>query len=71
MATGRVVKLVRKRGFGFIREEGLQQDLFFHRPALKGANFSALPNLSIGMRHLTGEITEPPPLSQPQPAAAG
>jgi CspA family cold shock protein len=37
MATGQIKKLVRDRGFGFIRPEGSQEDIFFHSSATMGA----------------------------------
>jgi CspA family cold shock protein len=41
MAAGTVKKLVRERGFGFIRaSDGVE--LFFHRSALLGEGFDAL-----------------------------
>jgi CspA family cold shock protein len=41
MATGTVKKLVRERGFGFIkRQDGVE--LFFHKSAFQGAGFDTL-----------------------------
>jgi CspA family cold shock protein len=37
MATGQIKKLVRDRGFGFIRPEGGTEDIFFHSSATMGA----------------------------------
>ncbi|MEX2246588.1 MAG: cold shock domain-containing protein [Dehalococcoidia bacterium] len=42
MATGKIVRLDRGRGFGFITPEGSSQDLFFHRTALQGLEFDSL-----------------------------
>jgi len=39
--TGQIVRLVRERGFGFIRSEN-GQDVFFHRTELQEASFDAL-----------------------------
>ncbi len=39
--TGKIVRLVRERGFGFIRSEN-GQDVFFHRTELQEASFDAL-----------------------------
>ncbi len=38
---GTIVRLVRDRGFGFIRAEN-GQDTFFHRSALEGGDFDSL-----------------------------
>ncbi len=38
---GQIVRLVRDRGFGFIRAED-GQDVFFHRSELQDASFDAL-----------------------------
>jgi len=38
---GKIRKLVRERGFGFIAAED-SKDVFFHRSALDGENFDAL-----------------------------
>ncbi len=40
MAEGRIKKLVRDRGFGFIESD--RGELFFHRSALEGASFEDL-----------------------------
>ncbi len=42
MARGTIKRLVRDRGFGFIRGEGMTEDLFFHRSAVKDINFEDL-----------------------------
>ncbi len=39
--TGQIVRLVRDRGFGFIRAQD-GQDVFFHRTELQEASFDAL-----------------------------
>ncbi len=41
MASGTIKKLVKDRGFGFIRAED-GKELFFHRSALRGAEFESL-----------------------------
>lgn len=41
MANGTIKRLVRDRGFGFIRDEG-GQELFFHRSGVKDGNFEML-----------------------------
>jgi cold shock protein len=38
---GQIVRLIRDRGFGFIRSED-GQDVFFHRSELQDANFDSL-----------------------------
>jgi CspA family cold shock protein len=38
---GQVKKLIRERGFGFIRAED-GKEVFFHRSALEGADFDAM-----------------------------
>ena len=42
MATGQIKRLVRDRGFGFIRPEGASEDIFFHTSAVQGAMFDDL-----------------------------
>ncbi|MBI4321755.1 MAG: cold shock domain-containing protein [Chloroflexi bacterium] len=39
---GTIKRLIRERGFGFIRPEGKISDLFFHRTSLQEANFDSL-----------------------------
>lgn len=41
MASGTIKRLVRDRGFGFIRDDG-GQEWFFHRTAVKAASFDEL-----------------------------
>ena len=41
MPTGTIKKLVKDRGFGFIRAED-GRELFFHRSALRGVEFESL-----------------------------
>ena len=41
MASGTIKRLVRDRGFGFIRDEG-GQEWFFHRSSVRGAVFELL-----------------------------
>ncbi len=36
MANGTIVRVVRDKGFGFIREEG-GRELFFHRSSVQGS----------------------------------
>ncbi len=42
MTTGKIARLVRDRGFGFIRPEGASQDIFFHSSAVGSATFDTL-----------------------------
>jgi CspA family cold shock protein len=42
VATGQIKRLVRDRGFGFIRPEGASEDIFFHSSAIQGAMFDSL-----------------------------
>ena len=42
MATGQIKRLVRDRGFGFIRPEGASEDIFFHSSAVSGVLFDQL-----------------------------
>ncbi|MHB1415305.1 MAG: cold-shock protein [Chloroflexota bacterium] len=41
MATGTIKKLVRDRGFGFIRDEG-GEEYFFHRTAVEADRYDDL-----------------------------
>jgi CspA family cold shock protein len=36
MATGQIKRLVKDRGFGFIRPDGESEDIFFHISAAEG-----------------------------------
>ncbi len=42
MAAGKIKRLVRDRGFGFIRPEGASEDIFFHSSSIQGALFDDL-----------------------------
>ena len=42
MATGQIKRLVRDRGFGFIRPEGAAEDIFFHSSAMEAGIFDQL-----------------------------
>jgi CspA family cold shock protein len=42
MATGTIARLERGRGFGFIKPQTGDQDLFFHTSALQGLVFDDL-----------------------------
>ncbi len=41
MATGSIVRIVRDRGFGFIRTDD-GQEIFFHATSVPAGNFDAL-----------------------------
>lgn len=42
MSTGQIKRLVRDRGFGFIRPEGASEDIFFHTSAVQSGVFDDL-----------------------------
>ncbi|HZP57798.1 MAG TPA: cold shock domain-containing protein [Dehalococcoidia bacterium] len=43
MATsGQIKRLVRDRGFGFIRPDGASEDIFFHSTSVEGHMFDSL-----------------------------
>lgn len=42
MAIGQIKRLVRDRGFGFIRPEGATEDIFFHSSSLQSGVFDQL-----------------------------
>jgi CspA family cold shock protein len=42
LATGKITRLVRDRGFGFIKSDDSNTDVFFHTTALTGAIFDDL-----------------------------
>lgn len=42
MATGKISRLVRDRGFGFIKPDEAGEELFFHMSAVEGAEFDGL-----------------------------
>lgn len=39
---GRIARMVKDKGFGFIEVEGQRGDYFFHHSALRNANFDDL-----------------------------
>ncbi len=42
MATGKITRLVRDRGFGFIQPEGATQEIFFHSSVVEEVSFDEL-----------------------------
>ena len=42
MATGKIKRLVKDRGFGFIEVEGSSEQIFFHSSSLSSGGFDAL-----------------------------
>ncbi|MFN7975107.1 MAG: cold shock domain-containing protein [Acidobacteriota bacterium] len=42
MPKGKIVKLFKDKGYGFIRSEEAAKDLFFHRSAIKEKSFDML-----------------------------
>lgn len=40
--TGKIVRLVRDRGFGFVKPDGAEKDVFFHAKELQGIVFEEL-----------------------------
>lgn len=42
MQNGTIVSLVREKGFGFIKREGEEKDLFFHSTELVNVRFDDL-----------------------------
>lgn len=56
MQEGTIARLVADRGFGFIKREGEEKDLFFHANELKNAEFK---DLKEGDK-VTFEVTESP-----------
>ena len=42
MATGKITRIVRDRGFGFIQPEGSTQEVFFHKSSLESGSFEEL-----------------------------
>ncbi|MFT7557347.1 MAG: CspA family cold shock protein [Planctomycetota bacterium] len=42
MQTGTIARLVADRGFGFVAQEGVEKDLFFHSTELQNVQFSEL-----------------------------
>ena len=42
LATGKITRLVRDRGFGFIKADDSSEDVFFHTTALTGGVFDDL-----------------------------
>ena len=40
--TGKIARLVKDKGFGFIKVEGREKDLFFHSNSLIGVTFDEL-----------------------------
>jgi cold shock protein len=42
MTTGKITRIVRDRGFGFIKAEDSSEEIFFHRSALENGSFEEL-----------------------------
>jgi CspA family cold shock protein len=42
LATGKITRLVRDRGFGFIKSDDSNEDIFFHTTSLTGGVFDDL-----------------------------
>ncbi|MCH7719284.1 MAG: cold shock domain-containing protein [Chloroflexi bacterium] len=42
MSTGSIVRLVRQRGFGFIKPDDSTEELFFHSSAVENPTFDEL-----------------------------
>jgi len=42
MQEGTIARMVTEKGFGFIKREGQEKDLFFHSNELVGITFDAL-----------------------------
>ena len=42
MQTGTISKLVTDKGFGFIKRDGAEKDLFFHSNEVEGGAFGTL-----------------------------
>ena len=42
METGSIARLVSEKGFGFIKQEGKDKDVFFHQSELVGVEFADL-----------------------------
>jgi CspA family cold shock protein len=64
MATGKITRIVRDRGFGFIQPEGASQEIFFHRSAVQDASFDDL------VEGGTVEFDSEPDPKQPQRSRA-
>jgi CspA family cold shock protein len=42
MTTGKITRIVRDRGFGFIQPEGATEEVFFHRGSVEQPTFDEL-----------------------------
>jgi len=42
MAVGTITRLVRDRGFGFIKTEGMAEEVFFHSSSVESPTFDEL-----------------------------
>ena len=42
MTTGKITRIVRDRGFGFIKAEDSSEEIFVHRSALENGSFEEL-----------------------------
>jgi CspA family cold shock protein len=42
MATGKITRIIRDRGFGFIQPEGATEEVFFHSSSVEQPTFDEL-----------------------------
>lgn len=42
MATGKITRIIRDRGFGFIQPEGATEEVFFHTSSVEQPTFDEL-----------------------------
>lgn len=69
MPRGRIVKLFKDKGYGFIRSEETQKDLFFHRSAIKEKSFDML-EINDGVDFEMGDSGKGPRAENVIPVAA-
>lgn len=69
MPKGRIVKLFKDKGYGFIRSDDSAKDLFFHRSAIKEKSFDLL-EINDQVDFDFGESAKGPRAENVVPAAA-
>ena len=69
MPNGKIVKLFKDKGYGFIRSDEVAKDLFFHRSSIQEKSFELL-EINDGVDFELGESAKGPRAENVVPSAA-